>query len=115
MSKSHVGIGHKVCPVCHTRHDEVVLLDRMLRESLERETFMGFELCSEHAKMADEYVALVEADKDGERIGLTGNVCHMKWHVAEQVLNLKGREHPFVWVERGVIDAIQAMVKQGAE
>ena len=109
--KSHVGMGHKVCPVCHKKHDEVVLLDRKLRKVIERDNFLGFELCPEHAAMSGEYLALVEATEKGGSIGLTGNVCHIKWAVAKEVLNVNG-DHPFAWVEPGVIAWLQSMVKQ---
>lgn len=35
--RSYVGMGYALCPVCGTKHDEVVLLDKRLRDSLPRE------------------------------------------------------------------------------
>jgi hypothetical protein len=104
-------MGHKVCPVCHVKHDEVVLLDTRLREVIERDNFMGFKLCKEHAAMSDKYLALVEAIKEGRGITLTGNACHIKWHAAEEVLGVKDKADPFVWVEPGVIAKLQSMTE----
>lgn len=58
--KSHVGTGHSICPVCGVKHNEVVLLDKRLRPTLEREQTLGFEMCPEHKKLHDDgYLALV--------------------------------------------------------
>ena len=109
--KSHVGMGHKLCPVCGTKHDEVVLLDRRLRKSLDRDVCMGFELCPEHAKMSGEYLSIVEAvgnPLDGGT--LTGRSAHLRWHIAGRVFDVEmSRLHPFVFCEPGVIERLQAM------
>jgi len=43
--KSHVGMEQKVCPVCGQAFDTgVILLDKRLRNSLERKTVTGWDL-----------------------------------------------------------------------
>lgn len=54
MSKSYVGSGFSLCPVCGIKHDEVVLLDKRLSNSLERENFMGWAMCQEHERLRSE-------------------------------------------------------------
>jgi len=60
-NKSHVGRGYSVCPICGKEHDEVVLLDRKLKDSLEFRNFMGFDICLEDRDRIDKgYVAVIE-------------------------------------------------------
>lgn len=59
--KSHVGMGHNMCPVCGTRNNETVLLDRRLKPTLSRDNFTGWALCPEHQAQADNgFVFLIE-------------------------------------------------------
>lgn len=59
-NKSHVGLGHHLCPVCLTRTEEVVLLDKCLKETLERDNFLGWEMCKEHKEQTDnDYVHII--------------------------------------------------------
>ena len=45
-TKSHVGMEQNVCPVCGKAFDTgTILLDRRLRNSLERKTVTGWSLC----------------------------------------------------------------------
>lgn len=109
--KSHVGMGYKVCPVCHTKHDEVVLLDKRLRNTLERDNMMGYALCPEHEAMSGEYLALVEMTgsyKD-RTAAFTGNVAHVRRTVAAQIFGEAYAPHKWVAVEVGVIAKLQAM------
>ena len=114
-NKSHVGLGHKVCPVCHVKHDEVVLLDMRLRESLPPDNFMGFELCPEHAAMSDEYLAVVEAEKKDGGIALNGESMHVKWEAAERMFGHKGKTHPFVWAEVGFVEKVRSLYEARGE
>ncbi len=59
-NKSYVGLGHHLCPVCLVRTEEVVILDRRVKETLERDNFLGWEMCKEHAEQtANNYVHLI--------------------------------------------------------
>lgn len=118
-TKSHVGMGYALCPICHKKHDEVVLLDTRLRESLPRESFMGFKLCDEHEAMRAEYIALVETSNAPQREGdtlkpedavLTGRIAHVRRSVAPSIINVPMPDTlAFVYVEPGVIEKLQAM------
>lgn len=123
MSKSHVGMGFSLCPICRTRHDEVVLLDRFIRDRFEPESFMGWALCPKHEAMKGEYLALVETTgpargdtlKPGEA-NHTGQIMHMRRTVVKQVFNMDiPNDLPMVFVEVGVIDKIKAMTGESHE
>jgi hypothetical protein len=61
MEKSHVGLGHDLCPVCGIEHNETILLDRRFRKTLDHDNFTGWSLCPEHAAQRDAgFVFLVE-------------------------------------------------------
>ena len=113
--KSHVGMGFSVCPICGTKHDEVVLLDKHLQKTLERDNFMGYELCPEHAAMSVEYIALVECDNTGVGKSLksadanrTGQFAHVRRTAAKNILNVElPSDLPFVFAEVGVIETLK--------
>jgi hypothetical protein len=50
MSKSHVSVENKICPICGVQHSHgcAVLLDPKLRDTLERDLVTGLGLCKEH-------------------------------------------------------------------
>ena len=122
MSKSHIGIGHSVCPICGTTHSEIVLMQtRMdMPPTLDKDNFVEFDLCPEHKAMADEYLALVECSnadvgsslhpKDAVR---TGNICHVRRSVADNIFNVSiPPTQPMCYVEMGVIDQLRAMTEE---
>lgn len=117
--KSYVGMGHLVCPVCHEKHGESVLLDKRLRNTLTRNTFLGYELCPNHLKMSEEYVALVETTGRPRRDSnaqFTGQTAHLSWAVADQIFDVEmNRNYPFVFVEVGVIAKLQALTQGGSQ
>ena len=118
--KSHVGMGFSVCPVCGTKHYEVVLLDKRLEDSLNRENFMGWALCPEHDAMKGEYIALVECSNAGTGAKLkqedairTGQIAHVRRTAAKQIFNTDlPDDMPLVFVEVGVIEALRKKVEQ---
>jgi hypothetical protein len=119
MTKSHVGMGYSVCPICYKKHDEVVLLDRRLRDSLERDNFMGFDICPEHKAMLPEFIGLVEIANNTSQNVLpkdakpTGNSAMMKRSVFRQVFNSQvDDETPFVYAGPGLLDQLQAMTQK---
>ena len=120
-NKSHVGMGHALCPVCGTKHDENILIDKRLKPTLERDNFTGWKLCPEHEALRSEFLALVECSNTpppGKNIQpedavRTGNICHMRRSVANQIFNVRlGPTLPMVFVEVGVIATIEAMVQE---
>lgn len=72
--KSHVGMLHHVCPICRVTVNTDILLDRRLRNILERDNYdFSSEFCKECQEKIDAgYVALVAIqesydDDDGSR------------------------------------------------
>lgn len=58
--KSYVSIEKKQCPICGTLHDVGILLDKRLRDSMERYTVTGYDLCPEHKELHENgFIALV--------------------------------------------------------
>mgnify|MGYP003442736158 FL=1 len=110
--KSHVGMGHSLCPVCGAKHDEVVLLHKYLQPVLARDTALGWDLCPEHKKMHPEFVALVECKdqptslNDADR---TGWLAHVRRAVWENIFNTPPPPGPMAFVEEGVIETLLSM------
>lgn len=82
--KSHVGMGHEICPVCGNKRTETVLFDRRLKDTLEKENLTGVSLCPDHQKLADEgMIALVVTTSEPVDLGnsfqlRTGDLVHIK-------------------------------------
>ena len=115
MTKSHVGLGFHLCPVCGHKHDEVVLLDKSLRNSLGKDNFLGWSLCSEHQKLFDDdFIALIETTnspnnlKDADR---TGNLAHVRASVFIQIFGQAPPPGKLVFVEKGILAKLQELVK----
>jgi len=121
--KSHVSLEQNVCVVCGITYDTgAILIDRRLRQSLEKYTCTGSGLCPEHKRLYDEgFVALVECDpeKSGSppagallnpaEAYRTGRIAHLKRALCAQVFNVPiGSELPYVFVEPGVIEKLQS-------
>lgn len=119
--KSHVGLGHQVCPICGDKHDEVVLLDKRLRNTLTRDMTIGVSLCPKHESMSKEYVALVGVSNTGTSRKLnpedairTGEVAHLRWEVADRMFSVPmDRKQPVVFVDSAVIAHLTDL-KEGA-
>ncbi len=116
--KSHVGMGFSVCPICGAKHDEVVLLDQRLRQSLTQHEFMGWALCPEHEAMRAEYLALVEVEGQPTGTGheqlakakRTGEICHVKREAVPHIFNVEVPEDlPLIFVEQGTIAKLKEM------
>lgn len=106
MSKSHVGMGYHLCPVCGIKHDEVVLLDKHLRNTLEPESFVGLKMCAEHQQKYDEgYIALVEVTTvlTANRTGRIGHVAKSAWTA---LFNCPVPSTPMAFVEPDVLDKL---------
>lgn len=118
--KSYVSMEQAVCPVCGKTFDTgSILLDRRLRNSMERHTVTHIELCPDDQQKSDDgYVALVEVSNvtHTERLKpedavRTGSICHIKKEVASQIFNVPVVEFPFVYVDMDVIPKIESMVQ----
>lgn len=83
--KSHVSMGYYLCPYSGKEHSEVVLLDTQLKNSLERKTFLGYEL---NPELDDNYIYLVGTDSDpnaDKKAQLTGTNIALKKEFAEHI------------------------------
>ena len=123
-TKSHVGMEQNVCPVCGKAFDTgTILLDCRLRDSLERKTVTGWDLCPEHAKLWKKgYIALVECDPEKskfsggtikpENANRTGRIAHIRKAVVARIFNVE-MAVPVAFVEPTVIDMLEKMQKGG--
>lgn len=112
VEKSHVGMGHSLCPVCGAKHNEVVLLDKHLRKTLTRDMITGWELCPEHQQLyADGYVALVECTNESSPTLMTadrtGMLAHIRRSVWTKIFDSRPPEGPLAFVQEGVISKLQ--------
>jgi len=109
--KSHVGMGFHVCPVCGKEHDEVVLLNRRLRNTLTNHMFAGWSMCEEHQKLRDnEYIALVEVINQPTSLAdavRTGQLAHVRSSVYPHFFNSEPPPGGIAFVEVGVIAKLQ--------
>lgn len=125
MSKSYVSMEQKQCLVCGTVYDSgSILLDRRLRQSMERNTITGTGLCPEHQELYDKgYIALVEATSPSHGANIkpedairTGVICHLNREAADNIFNIElPKTIPMVFVEPGVIEKLQAMTEKENE
>jgi len=123
--KSHVSLEQHVCVVCGVSFDTgSLLLDRRLRASLERHTTTGWGLCPAHKQLSDDgFVALIEFDpqRSGASAGAclnpeqayrTGRLAHLKREAFGELFNVPiADDQPCVFVEPGVIEQLQTMMK----
>ena len=119
-TKSHVGMEQNVCPVCGKAFDTgTILLDRRLRNSLERKTVTGWSLCPEHAKLWEKgYIALVECDPEKSQFSggtikpedafRKGRIVHIRKAVAARIFNVE-MTSPVAFVEPAVVDMLEEM------
>lgn len=96
--KSHAGLGYDVCPICLTKHNETVLLDKRLKETLERDNFTGFSLCPPCKELSEEYVAIVIVTNDeNSKVTLqtanrTGEIIRIKHEAVKRIFNMEPRD-----------------------
>ena len=116
----------KLCLVCGCEYDTgAILLDRRLRQHLERYTTTGWGLCEEHQRLHhDGYVALVECDprRSGEpssknllppdQAYRTGRLAHLRREAFARMFDVPITPHqPCIFVDPGVIDQLQLMAQ----
>jgi len=87
--KSHVSMEQHQCFACGELYDTgAILLDKRLRNSLERHTVTGTGLCPEHKKLRedDRILLLGTLDQNGEH--RTGDILAVKTEVFERLFNV---------------------------
>jgi len=122
MEKSYVSMEQNLCIVCGKTFDTgSILLDKRLRNSMERHTVTAMGMCPECEKLkADGFVALVECDPakskpshDGtvkpHEAYRTGRIAHLKVEAFKRVFNVPVPPKGVCFVEPGVVEKLQEM------
>lgn len=125
INKSHVSLSTKVCIVCgKSFHDGDILLQKQLRQTLERETITGYGFCEEHQAMVDEgkvFLAEVanppsEADKMSILSAQkTGRVLSLPREVLKEILNpgfVTDSSPPFMLASEELINELIVLFDQ---
>lgn len=123
--KSYVSLETAVCPVCGKEHETgSILMDRRLRDSMDRTTCTGYELCDEHKKLWDDgFVALVGVDEFKSHFDSDGNLQMANAHRSGDLLHINERgwsviftvkfpKVPFVFIGQEVIELIKHRLPQ---
>jgi len=118
--KSHVSMEQKICPCCDKTFDSgAILLDRKLKNSMERNTITGFQLCSDCRK--EGFVLMVEINNppDGKTITpqdayRTGKTAYIKKDVFSKMFNVENPV-PFCYAGKEVFDILESLDKQPDE
>jgi hypothetical protein len=118
-NKSHVGMGHYVCPYCGSKHSEVVLVNKSLKDTLERENMLGYELCEEHKLLAKDYVLLIGITGDpntDDTAALTGeNVAIKRGEFANELFNVDVNKYEYAFVEADVVTYLTHMLEEATK
>lgn len=113
MTKSHVGLGAHVCPVCGKEHDEAVLVQTKmgLPPKLTAHEFLGWKMCPEHQELYDRgFIALIEVSNvptgmvDAVR---TGQVAHIRAVVWPGLFDCPVPESGVGFAEVGLFDKLK--------
>ena len=121
--KSYVSIEKKQCPICGTLHDVGILLDKRLKDSMERYTVTGYDLCPEHKELHEKgYIAFIGVPDDYHSqdnkghvsdVPRTGEFIHMRRELAKQMIPNIPDDHlaqPLVFTPQESIDQIKEMM-----
>ncbi len=110
--KSHVSLEQKVCAVTGKTYDtDALLLDRRLKDSMEKHTVTGWGISPEAQEQIDKgFIALVginEAKSDKpltpESVYRTGEIAYIKIKVAKNIFQDVDLDRPFVFTDSEVI------------
>lgn len=126
MAKSFVGMTYTQCPACGTVTADAVLLHKRVRPVFDdsKKLVTGFKLCPAHQQLADEgYVALVEIDPAQSTQPFTpftafrtGKVGHIRREKFPKLFNVPLTDDtPMVYVEPGILDALEEEYKKQQE
>jgi len=118
MEKSHVSLDTKVCILCNKHFEVGVLLDRKLKNSLERNTITGVALCPECTK--EGFTLLIEVDPDKSVIEnnrmkpqnayKTGRNIYIKNELFEQMFH-SDSNIPFCFITETIFNDIKKLYK----
>jgi hypothetical protein len=118
--KSFVSVATNVCPICGKEFETgEILIDKRIRDSLERTTLTSVSICPEDQEFLDTgYIMLVEIDEKKskmssslkpEDVSRTGVIVRLKKEVAAKIFNVEITT-PFIYIDKEVTARLQAMV-----
>lgn len=125
--KSYVAMEQNICKVCTKQFDTgTILLDRRMKQSMDRYTTTGWGLCPDCQKLWDDgYVALISADANksvpptGGKIVLegvyrTGEIVHLKIEAFKIIFpNIEVK--PVMITDLEVISKIKELITSSVE
>lgn len=125
--KSHVSMEQAVCPACGVTEDTgAILLDKRMRQSLDRNTVTGWGLCQACKDKIDSgwivLVAIDPAKSGGPQGGTvkpedayrTGAVAYLKAAAFAEVFNVPAPPKGVCFCESAVLDQLAASVARPA-
>jgi len=123
--KSFVSMETAICPVCAQQHQTgALLIDKRVRNSMERETLTGFAMCAEHQKLKDDgFIALVGIDPKLSTLEpngsvtvrgayRTGNLAHMRASVWPTFFHMPVPPHGMCFVEDEMIEQLKQFMEE---
>lgn len=126
-NKSYVAMEQHVCPVCGVVHDTgAILLDRRLRDSMDRHVTTGYSMCAKCEELKDDcFIALVEArppkvkpGPDGvamvqpDEVERLGRIFHIHESAWRRFTDVPVPEGYMAFVEPEVLDVLVAMYER---
>lgn len=89
--KSYVSMEAAICPVCGKEHTTgTILIDKRMRDSMERTTLTGYAFCEEHQKMKDDgFIALVGVDEERCTYEASGNLTMKGAHRTGDLIHIR--------------------------
>lgn len=122
--KSYVGMLHDVCPICTKESNTQLLLDRRLRNTLERDNYRLGDICKDcKAILATDRIALVEISNpppvgksrvDPGEANRTGTVMWLRRHVFQQLFG-ETPSTEFVFVDPDVVVKLKALYEESCK
>lgn len=114
--KSYVGMGHDECPICGAKHNEVLLIDKFMRNTLYRDQATGISECPEcTGKIDNGYVALVAIDESKSKHPYTptsayrtGNVVWIKRDSWGVVFKVPAPRTKFAYCGEDLVETLSA-------
>jgi hypothetical protein len=115
--KSHVGLLHYLCPVCCKTINTDILLDRRLRQSLEKDNYqLSNQLCEQCKIQSETHIALVEVNngshsdtlKPNEAIR-TGRHAFLKFSAFTELFGHAPPKFPYLFCDQELMDKLISM------
>jgi hypothetical protein len=110
----------KICPCCNETFDAgTILLDRRLKNSMERYTVTGFHLCPNCYK--EGFILMVEIDDPldnkiitPQKVHRTGKIAYIKKETFSKIFNVPNHI-PFYYGRKEIFAILESLNKQSEE